>query len=57
MNYIDIPKTTKYRLFRRGNIKRKQLVDAVVDINWSSDKERIKQYPEVNCDLMIQIQD
>ena len=57
MNYIDVPKTTKYRLFRRGNIKRKQLVDDVVDINWSSDKEIKKQYPKVNCDLMIQIQD
>ena len=56
MKHIYIPRTTKYRLFRRGNVKRKQLIDAVVDINWLSEK-RIKQYPKVNYDLMIQIHD
>ena len=40
MKHIDVPKTTKYRLFRRGNIKRKQSVDAVVDINWSPEKKK-----------------
>ena len=42
---------------RRGNVKIKQLIDAVVNINWSSEKKRIKQYPKVNYDLVIQIQD
>ena len=41
---------------RRGNLKRKQLIDAVVNINWSSEKKRIKKYPKVNYDLVIQIQ-
>ena len=33
MKYIDVPRTTKYRLFNKGNIKRKQLIDDVDDIN------------------------
>ena len=57
MKHISVPWTTKYRFFNKGNVKRKQLIDAVDDINWSSDKKRIKQYPKVNYELMIQIQD
>ena len=57
MKHIDISRTNKYRLFRRENLKRKQLIDVVVDINWSSEKKRMKHYPKVNYDLMIQIQD
>ena len=34
MKHIDVPKSTKYSLFRIGNVKRKQLIDAVDDINW-----------------------
>ena len=37
MRNIDVPRSTKYRLFNKGNVKRKQLIDAVDDINWSSD--------------------
>ena len=33
MKHIDVPKTTNYILFRIGNVRRKQLIDAVVDIN------------------------
>ena len=40
MKDIDVPRTTKYRLFRRDNVKRKTLIDAVLDINWSSRKKR-----------------
>ena len=57
IKHIDVSRTTKYRLFNKGNVKIKQLIDAVDDINWSSDKKRIKQYPKVNYELMIQIQD
>ena len=57
MKHIDVPRSTKYRLFNKGNVKRKQLINAVDDIEWSSDKKRIKQYPKVNYELMIQIQD
>ena len=57
MEHIDVPLSTKYRFFDKGNVKRKQLIDTVDDINWSSDKKRIKQYPKVNYELMIQIQD
>ena len=39
IKHIDVPKTTKYRLFRRGNVKIIQLIDAVLDINWSSEKK------------------
>ena len=53
MKHIDVPRNTKHRSFRRGNVKRKQLIDAVVNINWSSEKKRIKQYPKVNYDLVI----
>ena len=37
MKHIDVPRATKYRLFNKGNVKRKQTIDAVDDINWSSD--------------------
>ena len=57
MKHIDVPRNTKHRLFRRGNVKRKELIDSKADINWSSEKKRIKQYPKVNYELMIQIQD
>ena len=57
MKHIDVSRTTKYRLFNKGKVKRKQLIDAVDDIEWSSDKKRIKQYPKVSYELMIQIQD
>ena len=57
MKHIDVPRNTKYRFFRGVNAKRKQLINAVVDINWSSEKKRIKQYHKVNYELMIQIQD
>ena len=57
MKHIDVPRNTKYRFFRGVNVKRKQLINAVVDINWSSEKKRIKQYHKVNYELMIQIQD
>ena len=57
IRHIDVPKNTKYRLFRRGNVKRKKLINAKVDINWSSEKKRIKQNSKVNYELMIQIQD
>ena len=53
MKHIDVPKTTKYRLFRRCNVKIKELIDTVV----RKEKKRIKQYPKVYYDLMIQIQD
>ena len=33
MKYIDVARTTKYRLFNTGYVKRKQLIDAVDDIN------------------------
>ena len=39
MNHIDVSRANKYRLFNKGNVKRKQLIDAVDDINWSSDKK------------------
>ena len=39
MKHIDVARATKYRLFNKGNVKRKQLIDAVDDINWSSDKK------------------
>ena len=57
MKHIDVSRATKYRLFEKGNVKRKQLINAVDDIEWSSDKKRIKQYPKVSYELMIQIQD
>ena len=57
MKHIDVSRTTKYRLFNKGKVKRKQLIDVIDDINWSSDKKRIKQYPKVNYELMIQKQD
>ena len=57
MKHIDVPRNTKHRSFRRGNVKRKELIDSKADINWSSEKKRIKQYPKVNYELMIQIQD
>ena len=56
MKHIDISRTTKCRLCSRGNVKRNKLIDDVVDINWSSETKRIKQYSKVNYDLMIQIQ-
>jgi len=37
MKHIDVPQTTKYRLFNKGKVKRKQTIDAVDDINWLSD--------------------
>ena len=57
MKHIDVALSTKYRLFNKSNVKRKQLIDDVDDINWPSDKKRIEQYPKVNYELMIQIQD
>ena len=57
MKHIDVSRKTRYRLFNKGNVKRKQLINAVDDIEWSSDKKRIKQYPKVSYELMIQIQD
>ena len=57
MKHIEVPRNTKYRLFKRGNAKIKQLIDAVVDMNRSSEKKRIRKYPKVNYKLMIQIQD
>ena len=56
MKYINVPRNTEYRLFRRGNVKRKQLIDSKVHINLSSEKKSIKKYPKVNYELMIQIQ-
>ena len=53
MKHIDVLRTTKYRLFRRGNVKRKQLINSIVDINWSSEKKRIDQYPKVKYELII----
>ena len=32
MKHIDVPWSTKYRLFNKGNVK-KQLIDTVDDIN------------------------
>ena len=55
MKHFDVPKSTKYRSFIRGNVKRKIIIDAVDDINLSSEKNRIKQYPKVNYELIIQI--
>jgi len=57
MKHIDVSRKTRYRLFNKGNVKRKQLINAVDDINWSSDKKRIKKHPTVNYELMIQRQD
>ena len=57
MKHIDVSRKTRYRLFNKGNVKRKQLINAVDDIEWSLDKKRIKQYPKVSYELMIQIQD
>ena len=41
MKHIDVSRNTKYKLFKRGNVKRKQLIDDIVDINWSSEKKRM----------------
>ena len=57
MKDINVPKSTPNRLFRRDNTKGKQLIDDVDDINWSSEKKRIKTYSKLNYNLMIQIQD
>ena len=57
MKHIDVHKNTTYRLFRRGNVKRKIIIDDVVDINWLSEKKRIKTFPKVDYELIIQIQD
>ena len=39
MKYIDVSRSTKYRLFNKGNVKRKQLIYAVDDIHWSSENK------------------
>ena len=54
--HTNIPRTIKYRLFKRHNINRKQLIDTIVDINWSLENKGINKFPKVNYDLMIQIQ-
>ena len=57
MKHINVPRNTKYRWFKRGNVERKQLIDFIVDINWSSENKRIKKYSKVNYELIIQIRD
>ena len=44
-------------MFRRRNVKRKQLIGTIVDINWSLENKGIEKFPKVNYDLMIQIRD
>ena len=39
MKHIDISRTTKYRFFRRCNVKRKKLIDDIVDTNCSLEKK------------------
>ena len=39
---IDVPLSTKYRLFNKGNVKRKKLIHTIDDINWLSDKKKNK---------------
>ena len=54
VKHINIPKTTKYMIFKKGNVK--NLINVVDGNNQSLEKKRIKKYPKLKDDLMIQIQ-
>lgn len=54
VKHINIPKTTKYMIFKKGNVK--NLINVVDGNNQSLEKKRIKKYPKLKNDLMIQIQ-
>ena len=55
--HIDLPSSTKYRLFNKSNVKRKLLTKCVDSIKWSLEKKKIKRYPNVDNGSMIKVQD
>ena len=36
---INLPRSTKYRIFNKGNVRRKEFTECVDGIKWSSDKK------------------
>ena len=53
--HIDLPSSTKYRLFNKGNVKK------INRLRWWYElviiEKSIKSYPNFNYDLMIKVQD
>ena len=57
IKYIDFPRSTKYILFNKCNVKRKELTECVHGIKWSLVKKRINIYPNINYNMIIKAQD